>query len=160
MNRTIPMLLSVVLLSGCAHERVMHVTGPYPETQWIKRCLYYWTSNFSTNEVNHFYVGAVKPKGGWNNALVYWSEERTILDYVELAPDAREGAEIEAWHHPLRLDRDTVDTEDDIAGSNYLITHRLWVDWMEQCLSRGREYVIRLDEARRLCPKKKIPDDT
>lgn len=71
----------------------------------------------------------------------------------------RTHAEIEALNHPLRLDRDTVDMEDDIAGSNYLVTHRLWVDWMEQCLSRGREYVIRLDEARRLYPKKKIPDD-
>jgi hypothetical protein len=135
------------------------VSGPYPETTWIKRCLQNWTSNFSTNEVNHFYVGAVKPRRGWNDALVYWSEERTILDYSELRADAPKGAEIEALNHPLRLDRDTVDTEDDIAGSNYLITHRLWVDWMEQCLSRGREYVVKLDEAKRLYPKKKIPED-
>ena len=153
------LLLAILLLVGCAHERVLRVTGPYPETNWIRPCLLYWTSNFSTNEVNHFYVGAVVPQGGFNDALIYWSEERTIMDYAELVPDAHEGAEIEAFHHNLKLDRDTVDTEDDIAGSNYLITHRLWVDWMEQCRSRGREYVISLEEARRLYPKKKIPDD-
>lgn len=80
------------------------------------------------------------------------------MDYSERAPHS-EGAEAEAWHHDLRLDRDTVDAQDDIGGSTYLITHRLWVDWMEQCLSRGREYVITLEDARRLSPKSKIPDD-
>ena len=44
------------------------------------------------------------------------------------------------------------DTPEEIAGSTYLVTHRMWVDWMEQCLSRGREYVISLEEARRYYP--------
>ena len=80
------------------------------------------------------------------------------MDYSELAPDP-EGAEPLAWHHDLKLDRDTVDTKDDIGGSTYLVTHRLWVDWMGQCLSRGREYVITLEEARQRSPKRKIPND-
>ena len=150
--------LFILLAAGCTHERLMRVTGPYPDSPCVKHCLQYWTSNFSTNATNHFYVGVARPPGGFADALVYWKEERTILQYSELAADAPKGAEIEAWHHPLKLDRDTVDTPEAIGGSNYLETHRTWVDWMEQCLSRGREYVIPLEEARRLYPKQKIPD--
>ena len=150
---TIPfrvVFILIPLLAGCAHD--LRVVGPYPETPMIKRCLVYWTSNFSTNAINHFYVGAVKPTGG-SDALIYWKEERTIIEYDGLAPDAPRGAEIEAFRGTIKLDQDTVDTPDDIAGSTYLETHRTWVGWMEGCLSRGREYVIRLDEARRLSPK-------
>jgi hypothetical protein len=136
----------------------MRVTGPYPDSPCVKRCLEYWTSNFSTNATNHFYVGTVRPRGGFADALVYWKEERTIIEYCGLDPDAPKGAEIEAFHHDLRLDRDTVDTPEDIGGSTYLITHREWIDWMEPLLLRGREYVITLDEARRLSPKRKIPE--
>lgn len=139
-------------------EPLMRVVGPYPDSSSIKRCLLYWTANFSTNAVNHFYVGAAQPAGGFTEALVYWKEERTLLDYGGLAEDAPKGAEIEAWHHPLKLDRDTVDTPEEIGGSNYLETHRNWVGWMEQCLSHGREYVISLEDAKRLYPKQKIPD--
>ena len=156
MNSLRILLFAIPLLVGCAHERVLHVTGPYPDTPCVRRCLDYYVSNFSTNAINHFYVGAAP--GGFGVALVYWKEERTIMDYSELVPGS-EGAEALAWHHDLKLDRDTVDTQDDIEGSNYLITHRLWVGWMEQCLSRGREYVITLEEARRRSPKRKIPDD-
>jgi hypothetical protein len=159
MNRNGFILLLILLLAGCAHERVLRVSGPYPDSPWIKRCLQYWTSNFSTNEINHFYVGAVRPRGG-TDALVYWSEERTIQDYIELSVAVlnESGHEMLAWHHSLKLDRDTVDTEEDIGGSSYLITHRVWVDWMEGCRSRGREYVIPLEEARGLYPKE-TPDD-
>jgi hypothetical protein len=88
---------------------------------------------------------------------VYWKEERILLEYAELEADAPRGTEIQAFHHNLKLDRDTVDTPDDIDGSTYLETHATWVDWMEACLSRGREYVITLEEARRLSPKVKLP---
>ena len=154
------LILLLPLATGCAHQRLIHVVGPYPESPLIKRSLLWWTSISSTNDINHFYVGATKPAGGFVDALVYWKEERTIIEYRELDSDLPLGREALAFHHWLKLDVDTVDTQDEIAGSNYLETHRTWVEWMEQCLSRGREYVIRLDEARRLYPKKKIPDDT
>jgi hypothetical protein len=140
-------------------KRYTHVVGPYPESPLIKRCLLYWTSNYSTNAVNHYYVGATKPSGGFCDAFVYWKEERTIIEYAELDPELPVGQEAMAFHHNLKLDRDTVDTDDDKAGSTYLETHRTWVDWMEGCLSQGREYVITLDEARRLSPKRNIQDD-
>jgi hypothetical protein len=113
-------------------------------------------SNFSTNATNHFYVGTLR--GGAFDAFVYWKEERTILEYNELAPEAVR-AEAMAFHHDLKLDRDTVDTLDDVGGSTFLVTHHIWLDWMEQCLSHGREYIISLEGARRLSPKRKIPDD-
>jgi hypothetical protein len=149
----------LLLAGGCAHEGLMRVTGSYPHTAPIKRCLQYWTSNFSTNATNHFYIGAAPLSDGTTVALAYWKEERTILEFSELAADAPKGAEIEAWIQDLRLDRDTVDTLEDVGGSNYLVTHRTWVDWMEQCLSRGRECVVLFEEARRFYPAEKIPDD-
>ncbi len=153
------LLFMPLLLAGCMHERLLHVTGPYAESPLIKRSLLWWTSISSTNDTNHFYVGATKPAGGFVDAFVYWKEERTIIEYRELNPDLPAGREALAFHHWLKLDVDTVDTRDEIAGSNYVETHRTWVDWMEGCLSQGREYVITLDEARRLSPRRKIPDD-
>jgi hypothetical protein len=149
------LVLLIPLGTGCANQRFVHVTGPYPESPLIRRCLLWWTSNISTNATNHFYVGAAKPSGG-SDALIYWKEERTIIEYHELRPDSPPGAEAQAFHHWIKLDEDTVDTPDEIAGSNYVETHRTWVEWMEQCLSRGRAYVISLKEARKKSPKQKI----
>ena len=155
MNRVRLLLSALLLLTGCAHDRLARVTGAYPDTPCLRRCLAWYVSITSTNATNHFYVGALH--GEPYDAFVYWKEERTILDYYELPPDS-EGKEALAWHHDLKLDRDTVDTQDDIGGSTYLITHRIWVDWMEQCLSHGRQCVITLDEAQRLYPKKILDD--
>ena len=96
-------------------------------------------------------MGAIQPAGGFAEALVYWKEERTSWTTVGLP-------KTHGKVQRLKLDRDTVDTPEEIGGSNYLETHRTWLDWMDQCLSRGREYVISLDEARRLYPPEKIPD--
>lgn len=145
MKHTLLVALAL-LVTGCVRNHVLHVVGPYPELPSVKRSLLYWTANFSTNTINHYWVAAVKPSGGFTDALVYWKEERTILDYAETVPDS---PPIFAFHHQLKLDRDTVDTTDDIAGSTYLVTHRTWLEWMEGCLSRGHEYVITLDEAKR-----------
>jgi hypothetical protein len=136
-----------------AGDRLMHVVPSDFRSQSIMRCLDYYVAHFSPHATNHFYVGAVElDRGQLVRALVYWKEERTLLDYSELAADAPKGAEVEAWHHGLKLDRDTVDTEADIAGSTYLVTHRVWVDWMEQCISSGRPYCILLSDARGLFP--------
>ncbi len=150
------LLLMLPLLAGCAHQRVARVTAPYPDSPCVRRCLIYWVSNFSTNATNHFYVGTLR--GGAFDAFVYWKEERTILEYNELVPEAV-GGEAMAWHHDLKLGRDTVDTWDDAFLSTFVVTHRRWVDWMEQCLSHGQEYVISLEQARRLSPRRKIPGE-
>jgi hypothetical protein len=150
------LFLMVPLLAGCAYDRPCRVTGAYPDSPCVRRCLTYWVSNFSTNATNHFYVGTLR--GGAFDAFVYWKEERTILNYDELDP-AAVGGEAMAWRGDLKLDRDTADTWEDAHFSTFVVTHQRWVDWMEQCLSHGREYVISLDEARRLSPERKIPAD-
>jgi hypothetical protein len=148
----------MLFVAGSLHagDRLMHVIASDFRSHSIKRCLDYYVAHYSSHATNHFYVGAVEiDHGQLVRALVYWKEERTILDYTELAADARKGSEIEAWRRGglgLKLDRDTVDTESDIGGSNYLVTHRVWVDWMEQCISRGRPYCILLSDTRRSFP--------
>ena len=126
----------------------------------LKRCLDYYVANFSSHATNHFYVGAVEiDKGQLVRAMIYWKEERRILLYGELNADAPKGSEIEAfggaWGDGLRLDRDTVDTPDEIAGSTYLVTHREWVTSMEDCISRGKPYCILRKDAARLFPNTK-----
>jgi LysM repeat protein len=141
-------------LTAFTNEGPLHVTGPYPDSPTLRRCLEYWTSNFSTNAVNHYYAGAIKPHGNeYPEAWIYWKEERTLIEYDGLTPDAPAGAEIEAFRGTWQLDHDTVDTPEEINGSTYLETLPVWVDWMEGCISHGREYVIPLTEARRLSPK-------
>jgi hypothetical protein len=145
-------IIMALLLVGCAKSAdngIMHVVALDFRSPKIERELKFYVANFSTHATNHFYVGATKlDKGQLVTALVYWKEPRILMNYGELTDDAPEGAEIFAWQgHHLKLDRDTVDTGADIGGSTYLETHRQWVDWMEQCISKGKRYVISLDEA-------------
>ena len=75
------------------------------------------------------------------------------MPYGELADDAPEGAEIFAWQgHHLKLGRDTVDTGEDVGDSTYLEPHRQWLEWMEQCISKGKLYVVTLDAATNAFP--------
>jgi hypothetical protein len=148
-------MLLFPLLMGCAHDHITHVSRADFHSKWIDRELNYYTSHFSSCPTNHFYVGAVDlDHGQLVRALVYWKEERTILEYSELADDAPNGAEALAWRHGLKLDRDTVDTPAEIAGSTYLETHRQWVEWMEECIMRGKQYCVVMEDARRMYPVK------
>lgn len=128
----------------------MHVQPHTFSAPWIDRDLRYWTASYSSHATNHFYVGATELHNGrLENGLVYWKEERTIIFVGEPNPDA---AECMTWGHALKLDRDTVDVPEDGQGSTYLEPHRVWVTWMEECISRGRLYTVALDEARRNYP--------
>jgi hypothetical protein len=156
--RTIIFIL-VLLITNKLHagESAMHVIGSDFHSQSITRCLDYYVAEYSQHATNHFYVGALKiDHGQLVRALVYWKEEQTLLDYGELAVDAPKGAEVFAWEHQLKLGRDTVDTPEDIGGSTYLVTHRDWVDWMDQCISNGRPYCVLRSDARRLFPHHRI----
>lgn len=132
---------------------ITQVVTSSARSQKVERALKFYVANFSTHATNHFYVGATKLDGAETlAALVYWKEPRLLMDYAELADDASDRAQIFALNHPLKLDRDTVDTPEDIAGSTYLVTHREWVNSSEQCISKGRLYAITLDEATNLFP--------
>jgi hypothetical protein len=156
------LLAFVVLLTGCAHQSqsgVMRVIAADYRSPRIERCLSYWATynaeDYTLHPTNHFYVGATEiRRGELIAALVYWKEERTILFYEGLNDwMPLEGQEVMAWRGGgLKLGRDTVDTIEDIGGSSYLQPHRQWVDWMDQCISKGKLYVIALDEATKMCP--------
>jgi hypothetical protein len=151
------LILFLVLLAGCARSAnngVMCVVASDFHSPKIERELKFYVANFSTYPTNHFYVEATEVNHGeLVKALVCWKEARMLLPYSELADDAPDGAEIFAWQAPhLKLVRDTVDTAEDIGGSTYLETHRQWVDWMEQCISKGKLYVVTLNEATNLFP--------
>jgi hypothetical protein len=148
------LFLVIPFLTGCAHNELLHVTDSDFHSRQIERELNFYVANFSTYATNHFYVGETKTeRGELVTALVYWKEPRILMNYGDLNNDVPAGAEIFAWlGHHLKLDRDTVDTPEDIAGSTYLATHRQWVDWMEQCLSKGKMYVVTLDEATKIYP--------
>jgi hypothetical protein len=149
--------LLVVLSGGCTQNMAdgnLHVVASDFHSQKVDREVKYYVAYFSTYPTNHFYVGATKlDQKQLVEALVYWKEPQIIMRYGELVDDAPEGAEIFAWQGPhLKLGRDTVAMPADIAGSTYLETHRQWLDWMDQCISKGKPFVITLNDATNLFP--------
>lgn len=151
MKKAIVVIFALLLL-GCAHEQILTVIGPNFRSPRIERELNYYVANFSSHETNHFYVGATRlDHDRLVEAMVYWKEERTLLTYYELVPDAKH--DIFAWGpHEVKLDRDTVDTPEEIGGSTYLETHRYWVDWMEDCIRKGKSYCVLKTDALRVFP--------
>jgi hypothetical protein len=133
----------------------MHVVAADFRSPRTTRSLNYYVAHYSSHATNHFYVGPIEVQDGeLVRALVYWKEERTLLPYAELTADTPDGADSLAWRgHDLKLDRDTVDSPTDIAGSTYLVTHRMWLDWMDECLSKGRAYSVILSGARQMFAK-------
>jgi hypothetical protein len=149
----LPLLLMPVLV-GCAH----HLPSPFDPASFnspgMDRSLQYWTANFSSQPTNHFYVYATElDRGELVRALVYWREEGRILDYLE----EPRGAEALSWRLRPMVDRDAVLSDEKVGISNDLVPHRVWVRWMKQCISSGREYVVTLGEAKAAFPEAKGP---
>ncbi len=146
------LLLVVALVGGCAANRSWHSNSGDLGLPRIERELNFYVATHPLHESNHFFAYPTDFRHGEPvGAEVYWKEERTLLHYSELEPDATH--DIFAWSgHELKLDRDTVDTRDDIGGSSYLVTHRQWAESVERCISRGKEFSILKTDARRLFP--------
>ena len=144
------LFLVIPLLAGCAHPPPAQFDPADFRSPAIERCLQYWTANHSAHAANHFYVYATEVYGGeLVRALVYWREGGRILDYAEVP----KGAEPQAWRLRPKVDRDAVRTDEKISGSNDLVPHRIWVRWMQECITRGREYVVPLKDAKAAFPK-------
>jgi hypothetical protein len=154
--KNVILLFLALLLAGCAHEK--YVIASNFRSPRIQRELNYYVANFSSHETNHFYVVATRlDHAELRQAMVYWKEERMLLPYFELVPDARH--DIFAWGpHELKLDRDTVDTPEEVGTSNYLETHRYWLDWMEDCIKKGKPYCILKADALRVFPEGSTAD--
>lgn len=66
---------------------------------------------------------------------------------------------MEAWpNDQLKLDRDTVDTQEEADTSSYMETHRTWLDWMERCITTGKPYLVLKSEVLRVAPSGNPPD--
>ena len=148
------LLLLIPLLAGCAHQQPAQ---PHPakfNSPGIERCLQYWTANYSPHAVNHFYVYATETdQGDLVRALVYWREGGRILDYLE----EPKGAEAMAWRLRPMVDRDVLLTDEKVSVNNDLVPHRVWVRWMKQCISSGKEYTVTLEAAKAAFPEAKGP---
>ena len=137
---------------GCANNRTFQGTVSDLKLPRIERELDYHVATHPWYETNHFFV---YPTGSYHGkptgAMVYWKEERTILRYNELEPDAVH--DTFAWRgREVKLDRDTVDTQEEIGGSDYLETHRDWAESVERCISNGKEFSVSKTDARHLFP--------
>ena len=143
------LFLLIPLLAGCAHPRAQLAPAHF-RSPGIEPCLHYWTANFSSHAVNHFYVCATDlDQGNLVEALVYWREEGRLLDYAEMPP----GAEAQAWRLRPKVDREAVLTDEKISSSNHVVPRSVWRQWVRQCISDGKEYVVTLTEAQAAFPK-------
>lgn len=150
------LLLIVALAGGCASHRSWHDKNANLKLPRIEHELNFYVATHPWHATNNFYVYPTDFRHGEPlRATVYWKEERTLLSYAELEADATH--DILAWSgHDLKLDRDTVDTSDEIGGSNYLETHRQWVESMERCVFKGREFRILATDAQRVFPNQQV----
>ena len=124
----------------------------------LVRKLEYYVAFCSTYPTNHFFVKATYLEGtNLVVALIYWKEPRIVWSDTQLS-DTSPGSnvidddEIGEWRAgSLQLGRNTVDTVNDINGSDSG-TLRAWVNAMEQCIYEGKPYVITLNEATNAFP--------
>jgi len=146
------LLLLIPLLAGCAHPRAPRFNPADFHSPGIERCLQYWVAQYSSHATNRFYVQATQVYGGeLVRGLVYWREGGRLLDYAEVSP----GHEPQAWRLRPKVDRDAVLTDERISASNDLVRHSVWIRWVKQCISSGREYVVTLKQAEAAFPKEK-----
>ena len=147
------LLLLIPILAGCAHPRSQSDPADF-RSAGIERCLQYWTANFSPHAINHFYVCATElDRGDLVQALVYWREGGRLLDYVEVP----QGAEAQAWRLRPKVDREAVMTDEKISNSNHVVPHRVWLKWVNQCITDGKSYVVPLPQAREAFPNPPPP---
>ena len=146
------LLLLIPLLTGCAHHHAPQVAPADFRSPGIKRCLQYWTANYSPHATNHFYVCATDvDRGDLVEALVYWKEGGRLLDYAEVS----KGAEPQAWRLRPKVDRNALLTDENISRSNDVVAHRVWVRWVRRCITSGKDYVVTLQEATASFPRSK-----
>ena len=149
--------LLLLLLAGCAHPQAQPEAPAAFRSPGIERCLRYWTAHFSGQATNHFYVYPTDlDQGDLVGALVYWREGGRLLDYAEMP----KGAEAQAWRLRPKVDRTAVLTDEQIRGSNDLVAHRVWVNWVNRCITSGKEYVVTLREAKSSYPRSEVPPQT
>jgi len=147
------LILLIPLLAGCVHPRPQSGPADFHSPN-LERSLQYWTANYSTHPVNHFYVCATDlDQGNLVEALVYWREAGRLLDYMEMSP----GAEAQSWRLRPKVDREALTTDEDVSLGNHVVPRRVWLRWVNQCITDGKAYVVPLKQAQAVFPKLKPP---
>src|SRR5580692_4062150 len=131
------LLFSIGLIPAYAQSPPLGINGNFCSPR-IERELNYYVAANPLYSTNHFYVGAIKmDHTNMVEGLVYWKDNGILLSYNELPANASH--DIFAWQgHSWRLGQDTVDTPEEINGSDYVITTHQWHDWVNQCISKGK----------------------
>lgn len=77
------------------------------------------------------------------NVWVHWQEEKRLIMWDgSLYEDTRERGLLTA-RRDLELGKDTVETENDINGSSYLVTKRWWHAVANDCTAHGEKFTIK-----------------
>lgn len=150
MKLYLALFFCLFLFSGCA-DHYGNIRGDFYAPR-VERELNFYVATHPFYSTNHFFVGALVLQGtNMDSGMVYWKEGNMLLPYDELRPDATE--DIFAWQHrALKLGRDTVNSEADLNGSTYMITTANWHDWVNQCSSKGKRYIVLRSDAGRMFP--------
>jgi hypothetical protein len=74
---------------------------------------------------------------------VHWKEERVLIlwDGSEY-PDSRDKGLIHTRRN-LELDKDTVETEEELNGSTYLETRAWWESVAKDCDAHGEKFTVK-----------------
>ena len=91
---------------------------------------------------NQFCVVGYEYANGIVNVWVHWlNEQRLLLWNSNSDQELREHGLVTA-QRDLALGEDTVETEDDIKGSTYLVTRAWWQAVAKDCAAHGQSYTI------------------
>jgi hypothetical protein len=114
--------------------------GYGPPVSAIKNLLRSEKKNKKTG--NFCVVGYIWPDK-YTNVWVHWVEEKRLLLWrAGISEEFREKGLMMA-RRDLKLGRDTVATQNEIGGSNYLTTHAWWHAVVDDCAAHGQKFTIK-----------------
>jgi len=145
-------LLSPVLLAACVDGSFPIEFDPKPTRRVDPSVRYYGpaepalkkllVSKRKDDATNHFCVVGYEYSATETDVWVHWVEEQRLLLWRDNSdPELREKGLVSAKSN-LKLDKDTVQTPDEINGSSYLVTRAWWKAVAVDCSQHGRRYTV------------------
>lgn len=107
-------------------------------------------ASHSKNAAQHIYIANVKIDSGETALYAYWKEDQSIL-IMHFFAQTSEEQDLLWLHHKARIDLKTgvVATEEEMSGSNYLVT-KAWAEHIvNTCLEHGQLLVLKPKTARK-----------
>jgi len=94
------------------------------------------------HRTNHFCVVGYRLKDGEKQAWVHWKEGKQLILWEARSPESENVAALVQSRRRIRLEKDVVATEAEVAGSTYLVT-RSWVtEILQDCRAHGDQVTI------------------